>query len=58
MVNTTNSEKRWTAILEEDGDDLVLPLPEELMEELNWKTGDTLTWAEHDEGSWSIRKQT
>ncbi len=64
MVNITNpdkqswAEKRWTAILEEDGDDLVLPLPEELMEELNWNIGDTLTWTEHDEGSWSIRKQT
>jgi hypothetical protein len=64
VVNITNpdkqswAEKRWTAILEEDGDDLVLPLPEELMEELNWNIGDTLTWTEHDEGSWSIRKQT
>jgi antitoxin component of MazEF toxin-antitoxin module len=61
MVNPEKlalAEKRWTAILEEDGDDLVMPLPEELLEELNWNIGDTLTWSEHDEGSWSIRKQT
>ena len=51
------AESRWTAILEEDGDDLILPLPEELLEELDWKVGDTLTWTEHTEGSWSIRKE-
>jgi hypothetical protein len=49
---------RWTAILEEDGDDLILPLPEELLNELDWNIGDTLTWTEHSEGSWSIRKAT
>lgn len=52
------AEARWTAILEEDGDDLILPLPEELLEELDWKVGDTLTWTEHSEGSWAIRKAT
>lgn len=52
------AESRWTAILEEDGDDLILPLPQELLEELDWKVGDTLTWTEHEEGSWSIRKKT
>jgi hypothetical protein len=52
------AESRWTAILEEDGDDLILPLPEELLEELDWNVGDTLTWTEHEEGSWSIRKAT
>jgi hypothetical protein len=55
MVN--NPEMRWTAILEEDGDDLILPLPEELLEELDWKVGDTLTWTEYSEGSWAIRKE-
>jgi len=49
-------ESRWTAILEEDGDDLILPLPQELLDELNWNIGDTLTWTEHSEGGWQIRK--
>ena len=52
------AESRWTAILEEDGDDLILPLPQELLDELNWNEGDTLEWTEHNEGSWSIRKAT
>jgi hypothetical protein len=51
------AESRWTAILEEDGEDLILPLPEELLEELDWHVGDTLQWTEHSEGSWSIRKK-
>jgi len=49
---------RFTAILEEDGDDLILPLPEELLDELDWHIGDTLEWTEHSEGAWSIRKTT
>lgn len=50
--------ERFTAILEEDGDDLILPLPEELLDDLDWHIGDTLEWTEHSEGSWSIRKTT
>jgi hypothetical protein len=60
MVGFTNkkaaAETKFTAILEEDGEDLILPLPQELLDELNWNVGDTLTWTEHEEGSWSIRK--
>jgi len=52
------AEDKFTAILEEDGDDLILPLPEELLDELDWHVGDTLQWTEHSEGSWSIRKKT
>lgn len=48
----------FTAILEEDGDDLILPLPEELLDELDWHIGDTLEWTEHTEGMWSLRKAT
>jgi hypothetical protein len=51
------AESRFTAILEEDGDDLILPLPEELLDELDWHIGDTLEWTEHLEGTWSLRKK-
>lgn len=52
------SNSKFTAILEEDGDDLILPLSEELLDELGWHVGDTLTWTEHSEGAWSLRKAT
>ena len=37
---------RYTAILEEDPDtgDLMMPLPEDLLKDLGWDIGDTLTW--------------
>ena len=31
--------------LEEDGDDLILPLPEDIIKKLGWNTGDTLNWS-------------
>jgi hypothetical protein len=52
-----DSETNYTVIVEEDGDDLILPLPSELLDELGWHTGDTLEWTEHAEGSWSLRKK-
>ena len=46
-----------TVIIEEDGDDLVLPLPDELLTELGWTTGDTLEWLDQSDGTWSLRKK-
>ena len=37
--------------------DLVLPLPEKLMEETGWKTGDTLGWKDNGDGTFSMTKQ-
>lgn len=36
--------------------DLFLELPEELLEEMGWKEGDTLSWTSGDNGSWLLRK--
>ena len=56
-----SSKTNYTVIVEEDGngggDDLILPLPAQLLAELGWHTGDTLEWAEHEDGSWSLRKK-
>ena len=46
-----------TVILEEDGDDLILPLPQELLDELDWHVGDTREWLDQGEGAWSLRKK-
>lgn len=34
----------YTVTLEQDGDDLLLPIPEELLQQLQWNTGDMLDW--------------
>jgi bifunctional DNA-binding transcriptional regulator/antitoxin component of YhaV-PrlF toxin-antitoxin module len=47
---------QYTAILLEDGDDVILPFPPELLETLGWKEGDTLTWIDNQDGSWTIKK--
>ena len=45
--------------LEEDSEtgDLILPLPEKLLEETGWKTGDTLDWNDNGDGSFSMTKK-
>ena len=45
--------------LEEDLEtgDLILPLPEKLLEETGWKTGDTLEWNDNGDGTFSMTKK-
>lgn len=45
--------------LVEDGDtgDLILPLGEEIMEEVGWEVGDTLEWIDNKDGSFTIMKK-
>ena len=38
------------------GEDGVLDLPSETMEELGWKEGDQLVWTDNNDGSFSLRK--
>ena len=40
----------------EDGDDLILPLPERLLEEAGWNEGDILDWSDNGNGSWTLTK--
>lgn len=49
---------KWTVTVQEDpdSDDLILPFPPDLLENMGWKEGDTLKWTEHEDGSWSIKK--
>ena len=49
----------YLVTLEEDSEtgDLILPLPDKLMEETGWKTGDTLDWKDNGDGTFSMTKQ-
>ena len=40
----------------EDGDDLILPLPERLLEDAGWNEGDILDWSDNGNGSWTLKK--
>jgi predicted transcriptional regulator len=50
---------RWTIEVQEDPDtgDAILEFPPELMEQAGWQEGDTLTWKDLGNGSWSLTKQ-
>ena len=48
---------RWTVTVLEDGEDLILPLPEDMLEQVGWKTGDVLQWVCKDEETWILQKR-
>lgn len=54
----TEEKKSWEVIIEEDTEtgDAILPLPQEMLDEVGWKSGDNLKWIDRDDGSWEIRK--
>jgi hypothetical protein len=56
MVNN-QPLKRWVVELIEDGEDLVLPLNEEILASTGWKTGDELLWEQKAGNAWTLRKK-
>jgi hypothetical protein len=55
----SESKTSWTVTVEEaeDGsEDLVMPLPQEMLDQVGWIEGDTLEWIDNKDGSWSIQK--
>jgi hypothetical protein len=54
----TTHDTKWTITLEEDPEtgDLILPLPQELLDLQSWKEGDTLLWEDAGNGSWTLKK--
>lgn len=55
-----NMNTHWTIALEEADDgsgDMVLPLGNEICDQLGWKTGDTVEWIDNHDGSWILRKK-
>lgn len=43
-LNDTIQNTSYTVTLDEDGDDLLLPIPDDIMTELGWNDGDVLEW--------------
>lgn len=56
---TTNSGnlKSWTVIVQQDGEDLILPLPQEMLDEVGWNPGDNLQWVDRGDGTWEIQRK-
>ena len=47
----------WTAYVQQDGDDRVLPLPDEAIAQLEWKTGDILVWDVQENGTITLTRK-
>ena len=49
-------KKRWEVELEKDPEtgELILPFPQEMLDQLGWKDGDEIEWIDNKDGSWSI----
>ena len=55
----TTPKTSWTVTVEEADDgsgDLVMPLPQDFLDQQGWKEGDTLDWKDNEDGSWSLSK--
>ena len=55
----TTPKTSWTVTVEEADDgsgDLVMPLPQDFLDQQGWKEGDTLDWKDNGDGSWSLSK--
>ena len=54
----TDAKKTWTVIIEEDVEtgDVILPFPQEMLDEVGWNPGDNLKWVDRGDGTWEIRK--
>jgi len=55
-LNAITHNTSYTVTLEEDGDDLLMPIPEEVLKELDWKEGDELEWDLQSDKSIVLRK--
>ena len=55
-LNDTTQNTNYTVTLEEDGDECILPLPDEILDELDWQEGDVLEWVVNDDNTITIKK--
>ena len=55
-LNDTNHNTNYTVTLEGDDDECILPLPDEILDELDWQEGDTLEWIVNPDNTITIHK--
>ena len=55
LIDTTHTTN-YTVSLEGDDEDCFLPLPDEILDDLDWNEGDVLEWIVNDDNTITIRK--
>jgi hypothetical protein len=58
MSKKQNDNVTYEVITQEDPEtgDLILPIPQEMLDKLGWKEGDQLEWSPTSNGSWLLSK--
>ena len=58
-MTNKSPEFNYEVILSEDPDtgELILPIPPELMQQMNWVEGDELSFDQDEQGRWIISKK-
>lgn len=51
------SKKYVVTVVEDDNGDLILPFPDDILNEVGWEEGDTLDWKDNKDGSFSLSKK-
>jgi len=51
-------DKTYTVTVEQEGDELYLPLPSELLEEMGWEIGTVLQWIDNKNGTFSLKSSS
>jgi len=51
------TDKYTVQLIEDENGELVLPLPDGLMEKIGWVEGDVLIWKDNKDGSYSMSKK-
>jgi len=47
----------WTLTTQLNGEDMVVLLPQDMLDAVGWGAGDVLTWTNNKDGSWSLKKK-
>lgn len=55
---SNSNSATYEVIIQEDENtgDLLLPIPQELLDQLDWKDGDELEWKQAKDGAWVLCK--
>lgn len=48
------SQHKWVVKLEQDGEDLILPFPADMLEQLGWNEGTTIYWIDNKNGTYTL----
>lgn len=58
MKKAPQDHVRYEVIVQEDpdSDDLILPIPQVMLDELGWKEGDDIEFILDDDGRWILKR--